>query len=275
MPALSPTMTQGNLVKWHVKEGQEVVAGTVLADIETDKATLAFENQEDGFVAKLLVPENTKDINIGTPVLVLVEDKVSITAFASFNAGGISKADQPADAPQFPSSKSSTTDSPHNLAPILDQTTANHRIGPAARMLLQESGLTMQQISPTGPRGIITKGDVLAAMESGMKPGKAAEQSQKANIAPETSATFPATHAVAAPTSAATISTSGADKFTDFPNTQIRKVIATRLLESKVTIPSLYLSMDAGLDEVMHLRKMLADQGIKVSWQGRKLNWIE
>ena len=88
MPALSPTMSQGNIAKWYVKVGDQVQPGSVLADIETDKATLAFENQEDGYVASILVPEGTKDIPIGRPVAVLVEEKADIAAFANFSAGG-------------------------------------------------------------------------------------------------------------------------------------------------------------------------------------------
>lgn len=111
MPALSPTMSQGNLAKWHVKEGEQVSAGSVLADIETDKATLAFENQDEGYVAKLLVLENTKDIPVGTPVLVLVEERECIPAFAGYGGAASaskpagSKAAAPAAAPQAPAAR--------------------------------------------------------------------------------------------------------------------------------------------------------------------------
>jgi pyruvate/2-oxoglutarate dehydrogenase complex dihydrolipoamide acyltransferase (E2) component len=80
MPALSPTMSQGNLTKWYVKVGDEVQPGTVIADVETDKATMAFENQDEGFVAKLLIPEGSKDVPIGTPVAILVERAEDIAA---------------------------------------------------------------------------------------------------------------------------------------------------------------------------------------------------
>ncbi len=90
MPALSPTMSQGNLAKWHVKPGDEVRPGTVLADVETDKATLAFENQDEGFIAKLLVADGARDIPIGQPVAVLVEEAENIAAFANYTLGGTS-----------------------------------------------------------------------------------------------------------------------------------------------------------------------------------------
>lgn len=86
MPALSPTMTQGNIASWQVSEGAEVTAGDIIADIETDKATLGWENQDDGFVAKLLKPSGSKDIPVGTPLVVLVEEKEHVGDFKDYKA---------------------------------------------------------------------------------------------------------------------------------------------------------------------------------------------
>lgn len=99
MPALSPTMSVGNIAKWQVKVGDEVRAGTMLAEVETDKATMGFENQDDGFVAKLLVPDGAKDVPVGQPVCVLVEDAAAIPAFANYLAGGSGGASTSAPAP--------------------------------------------------------------------------------------------------------------------------------------------------------------------------------
>lgn len=107
MPSLSPTMSQGNIVKWHVKAGDEVKPGTLLADVETDKATLGFENQDDGFVAKILVADGTKDIPVGTPVAVFVEDAGDVAAFANYAAGGAAKSAAPAAPPAAPSAAAS------------------------------------------------------------------------------------------------------------------------------------------------------------------------
>lgn len=90
MPALSPTMSQGNVAGWQVTEGTEITAGDILADIETDKATLPWENQDDGFIAKLLKPSGSKDIPVGTPLVVLVEEKAHISNFKDFKAEGTS-----------------------------------------------------------------------------------------------------------------------------------------------------------------------------------------
>lgn len=88
MPALSPTMTQGNIASWQVSEGAEVTAGDIIADIETDKATLGWENQDDGFIAKLLKPSGSKDIPVGTPLVVLVEEKEHVGDFKDYKAEG-------------------------------------------------------------------------------------------------------------------------------------------------------------------------------------------
>ena len=90
MPALSPTMSQGNVASWQVSEGAEISAGDILADIETDKATLPWENQDDGFIAKLLKPGGSKDIPVGTPLVVLVEEKEHIGDFKDFSPEGAS-----------------------------------------------------------------------------------------------------------------------------------------------------------------------------------------
>ncbi|KAI8466808.1 MAG: Lipoate acetyltransferase [Monoraphidium minutum] len=249
MPALSPTMTAGNVAAWHVAEGDEVSAGTVLADIETDKATLAFENQDDGFVAKLLVPSGAKDIPVGAPVILICEEKEHLAAFASYApAGGGAKVP------------------------------ANSRLGPAARWALAAAGLGVGDVTPTGPRGIVTKEDVLAAVAAGAKPSAAAAAAPAPAAAPK-----PAPAAAAAPAQPAAAAqppqqqqqqaaAAGGRRavgprvsYTDVPNSQVRRIIAKRLLESKQTAPALYVAADAKLDGVIALRKQLAAQGVKVS----------
>lgn len=100
MPALSPTMTQGNIAKWYVKVGDEISAGTVLADIETDKATLAFENQEDGFIAAIVRPEGSKDVPVGETVAIVVEEAADVAAFTNYSDSSASAA--PAAAAEAP-----------------------------------------------------------------------------------------------------------------------------------------------------------------------------
>lgn len=106
MPALSPTMTQGNIASWQVSEGAEVTAGDIIADIETDKATLGWENQDDGFIARLLRPSGSKDIPVGTPLVVLVEEKEHIGDFKDYKAEG-----PPAEAASTPQKDEASGDS--------------------------------------------------------------------------------------------------------------------------------------------------------------------
>jgi pyruvate dehydrogenase E2 component (dihydrolipoamide acetyltransferase) len=165
MPALSPTMSQGSIAAWHVSEGDAVSAGSVLADVETDKATLAFENQDDGFVAKLLVPSGARDVPVGAPVAVLVEEAEHVAAFADYAAPG-------GAAPEASAAGAGAAAAAPAAAAKAAAAPANFRLGPAARKALAEAGLTPGDIAaPSGPRGIIVKEDVLAAVAAGVKPG--------------------------------------------------------------------------------------------------------
>ncbi|KAL4449482.1 hypothetical protein ABPG77_007126 [Micractinium sp. CCAP 211/92] len=266
MPALSPTMSQGNLVAWHVKEGQEIAPGDVLADVETDKATLSWENQDEGFVAKLLVAEGAQNIAVGTPVALLVDEAEAVAAFKDYAPaaarGGAAEAAAPAAAEVPP---------PAPTAP------RNSRIGPAARTLLETSGIPAELVNPTGPNGIITKGDVLAAIEAGVKP-PAADKTKAAAAPPpqqpqqpqqqqqQQRQQAPADAAPRAPAAPAPPPQPPAGAtYTDVPNSQIRKIIAQRLQESKQTIPHLYVSADVDLEGVNGLRQALKQQGAKVS----------
>jgi pyruvate dehydrogenase E2 component (dihydrolipoamide acetyltransferase) len=157
-------MEMGNIISWGVKEGDEVTAGTVLAEIETDKATLAFENQDEGFIAKILAPAGSKDVKVGQLVAIIVEDAESIPAFASFSADGTSSS----SAQQPPAAAAAAAAA---AAPSQQQRVkANFRLGPAARKALAEAGLGPGDVNPTGPNNIITKADVLAAVAAGVKP---------------------------------------------------------------------------------------------------------
>ncbi|KAL6764679.1 Lipoate acetyltransferase [Haematococcus lacustris] len=288
MPSLSPTMEKGNIVAWKFKPGDAIKPGDVLTDIETDKATMAFENQEDGVLAKILMPDGSKDVPVGAPVAVIVEDATSVPQFADFTAGQpVPQAGAASSAPAAPSPPAAPATAAAGPQPGAAKVVANHRMGPAARMLLQGAGLTAADISaPTGPRDIITKGDVLAAIEAGVKPGSrqpaAAASVPNSQMPPAEASTVAAPESAApkaaAPKAAATppsvpppnggappAAAVGGGEYEDIPNSQIRKIIAQRLLASKVGIPALYLSADVVMDELLGLRKALAARDIKVS----------
>jgi hypothetical protein len=288
MPALSPTMTQGNVAAWHVKEGDAVGAGTSLADIETDKATMTFENQDDGFVAKLVVPSGAKDVPVGAPVAILVEEADQVAAFANWapppgvGPSSVAAADAAKPSPASSSSSPAAAAAAGGGAGGGPMVAANFRLGPAARKALAEAGLSLEDIrAPTGPRGIVTKEDVDAAVAAGTKPAggrpaaaAAAAASQPAAPTASKPAAAAAAAAAAPPAAAASAAAAAAPaprrgaggprvSYTDVPNSQVRRIIAKRLLESKQQYPALYASADAPLDAVQALRKTLAAQ---VGW---------
>lgn len=250
MPALSPTMSLGNLVEWKVTEGQAIAAGDVLAEIETDKATLSWENQDDGYVAKLLVPAGTQGIKVGQPVAIVVDEEDQIAAFKSFSTAGGS-----VETNKEESSSGSSSEKQDSL-----------RLAPSARHLLEEHHISVEQVEPTGPHGIVTKGDVLAVINSKDVNLKSEDRSPKPSK-PPTKVESPTQAkplveekpAVESPSRSAQVS------YVDVPTSQIRRIIAQRLLESKSSIPHMYVSSDVELDAIMQLRESLRQQNIKVS----------
>lgn len=247
MPALSPTMNQGNIVKWRKKEGDKIEVGDVICEIETDKATVEFESLEEGFLAKILVAEGSKEVAVGQPIAVTVEDPNDIEAVKTSVTGGSGVKDEK------PVKKSTPND-------IKMQKTSFNRISPAAKLLIAEHGLDTSSITASGPRGTLLKGDVLAAMKSGKGSAKISE-SQKSSPSPTTQ---PQTFSSSSVGSKSIVQQT--DAYEDFPNSQIRKVIATRLLESKQSTPHLYLSTDVILDPLLSFRKELKEKyDVKVS----------
>ncbi|CAM0911286.1 unnamed protein product [Alopecurus aequalis] len=247
MPALSPTMNQGNITKWRKQEGDKIEVGDVICEIETDKATLEFESLEEGYLAKILVPEGSKDVQVGQPIFVTVEDSEDIEKIpADTSFRGEHEEDQ--------SSGSAAQTVEVDAA---EQSPALRHISPAAKMLIKEHGLNVSLLKASGPRGTLLKGDVLAAL----KP-VTASSSAKEKTAPATPSPQPARDS-----QAQSLTTSQkSDTFEDMTNTQIRKVIAKRLLESKQTTPHLYLSKDVILDPLLAFRNELKEQhGVKVS----------
>ncbi|XP_059307634.1 dihydrolipoyllysine-residue acetyltransferase component 1 of pyruvate dehydrogenase complex, mitochondrial isoform X2 [Lycium ferocissimum] len=248
MPALSPTMNQGNIAKWRKKEGDKIEVGDILCEIETDKATLEFESLEEGFLAKIVAPEGSKDVAVGQPIAITVEDENDIEAVRTSSSGSNVVKEE----------KSVRHDAP---AELRTQATGFNRISPAAKMLIMEHGLDASSIPASGPRGTLLKGDVLAALKSGKG---------STNISPMKKATPspPQVDQQATPTKPLGLKSDGQQKdaYEDLPNSQIRKVIAARLLESKQSTPHLYLSTDVILDPLLFFRKKLKEKyDVKVS----------
>ena len=243
MPALSPTMTEGNLAKWHKKEGDAVESGDVLAEIETDKATMEVEAVEEGILGKIVVPEGTADVAVNAVIALLLEDGEDASALDGADTSGGAAAPAPtADAPKAAPATPA--------APAAAPAASGDRViaSPLAKRIAAQEGLSLSAISGSGPRGRVVKRDVDAALASGT--GKAAPSAASAT----TGASAPA----AAPTPA-----QGDPVFANMPdfeavaNSSMRKVIASRLTASARDIPHFNISIDVEIDKLLAARKDL------------------
>lgn len=251
MPALSPTMNQGNIARWRKNEGDKIEVGDVLCEIETDKATLEFESLEEGFLAKILAPEGSKDVLVGRPIAITVENPDDVKSIPADICKGF-------EAKGEESTKEWTDTAEHKVS----IPKANFsRISPSAKLLIAHHGLEPSSLWASGPRGTLLKGDVLAAIKSGVQ-STGAHKSDQELVAASTSTLKPTVHQL----SQSAVPLHDTDTHEDFLNSQIRKVIAKRLLESKQHIPHLYLSSDVILDPLLAFRKELKEQyNVKVS----------
>jgi pyruvate dehydrogenase E2 component (dihydrolipoamide acetyltransferase) len=253
MPALSPTMEEGTLAKWLVKEGDAVKSGDILAEIETDKATMEFEAVDEGTIAKILVPDGTDGVKVGAVIAVIAGEGEDVSAAASAPAKADPKAEAPAPRAEAP--KAETPAPAPAAAPAPAPAPQNKPEGdrvkasPLARRLAEAQGIDLAALQGSGPGGRIVKADLDGA--AGKPPSR------------------PAAPAASAPAAAAPALVE-----TDIPHEEIklsnmRKTIARRLTEAKQTIPHIYLTVDVQLDALLKLRgelnKGLEGRGIKLS----------
>uniref|UniRef100_A0A8K9UD02 Acetyltransferase component of pyruvate dehydrogenase complex n=1 Tax=Oncorhynchus mykiss TaxID=8022 RepID=A0A8K9UD02_ONCMY len=253
LPALSPTMTMGTVQRWEKKVGEKLSEGDLLAEIETDKATIGFEVQEEGYLAKIMVSEGTRDVPLGAPLCIIVEKESDIAAFSDYveAAGTDVSTPPPAPAPAPVVAPTPAAASPAHVAPA---TPRKGRVfaSPLAKKLAAEKGIDLAQVSGSGPDGRVTRKDI----ETFVPPKAAPAPVAAAPPSPASHAPTPAP-GVAVPTGT----------FTDVPISNIRRVIAQRLMQSKQTIPHYYLSVDVNMDQVLELRTELnvKAQNIKLS----------
>lgn len=267
MPALSPTMEEGTLSKWLVKEGDEVVSGDLLAEIETDKATMEFEAVDEGTIAKIVVAEGTDNVKVGEVIAVIAEEGEDVAAVLK---GNESSAETVKSKPKPQESAKKSAPVPQKVAENLQEeppkvtdsapkvaaSAANGtrvKVSPLARRLAEHKGVDLTAIGGSGPGGRIIKADIDAA-EGG------------------TAKAAPALAPTAAP-QAAPAAKPAANDF-DIPHTSeklsgMRKTIARRLTEAKQTIPHIYLTVDIELDKLLKLRSelnaTLEPRGVKLS----------
>jgi pyruvate dehydrogenase E2 component (dihydrolipoamide acetyltransferase) len=247
MPALSPTMTEGTLARWLKKEGETIKAGDVIAEIETDKATMEVEAVDEGVLGKILVPGGTEGVKVNDVIAVLVEPGEAAPAGAAPAAPKPVAAPAPAAAPPTPASSS--------MSPALVAAPPQNKdrvfASPLARRMAQQAGLDLTTVTGSGPQGRIVKADVEAAMNRPAAPTRAAAPvTVPAGMPAAAPAPKPAPVAITAPVNAV-------------PNSSMRKVIARRLSESKATIPHFYVAMDIELDALLKLRAELNAQAPK------------
>ncbi|MCK0128369.1 pyruvate dehydrogenase complex dihydrolipoamide acetyltransferase [Erythrobacter sp. F6033] len=246
MPALSPTMEEGTLAKWLVKVGDTVQSGDIMAEIETDKATMEFEAVDEGVLAAIAVDEGTENVKVGTVIAMLAEDGED-AGDVSLPTGAPAAAPAATENTSTAEAKSAPAAAP---APAPAQASAGDRViaSPLAKRIAAQKGIDLASVSGTGPHGRIVKADVegvdaSAAAPKSAAPAKAASPAQAANE-------FDA-------------------PFEEQKLNNVRKVIARRLTEAKQEIPHIYLTVDVRLDPLLALRKQLnasleAD-GVKLS----------
>jgi pyruvate dehydrogenase E2 component (dihydrolipoamide acetyltransferase) len=251
MPALSPTMEEGTLAKWLIKAGDTVKSGDLMAEIETDKATMEFEAVDEGVIAEIVVPEGTDNVKVGQVIAILAVEGEDASA---------AKAAPKAEAPKAEAPKAEAAPAPTRApaapaatpAPSAAASDDRVKASPLARRIAAERGVDLASVVGSGPNGRIVRADV-----EGAKPGAAAPA---AASAPTEAATAPAPAKPAA--------------IPDIPHeatklSNVRKTIARRLTESKQQVPHIYLTVDIRLDALLKLRadlnKSLEPRGVKLS----------
>ncbi|MEX0348020.1 MAG: pyruvate dehydrogenase complex dihydrolipoamide acetyltransferase [Paracoccaceae bacterium] len=258
MPALSPTMEEGTLAKWLVKEGDTVSSGDLLAEIETDKATMEFEAVDEGIVGKILVAEGTEGVQVNTPIAVLLEEGESADDIAT----------SPAKAPEAaPAADAGNKAAPAGgsaapaPAPAAAKSADGTRIfaSPLARRIAAQKGLDLSQIKGSGPHGRIVKADVEGASPTAAKPAPAAAAPTAA----------PAAAPASGPSADMVARMYEGREYEEVALDGMRKTIAARLTEAKQSIPHFYLRRDIKLDALLKFRsqlnKQLESRGTKLS----------
>ena len=253
MPALSPTMEEGTLSRWLVKEGDSVSSGDLLAEIETDKATMEFEAIDDGIVTKLLVAAGTDGVKVGTVIAMIQgEDEVAAPA-PKLTAPAAPKSETPKPVPILSSSVERQVSATQAIKHLENVQNDRIKASPLAKRIATNNGLDLAGVIGTGPNGRIVKADIEAL--SGEARSPSTPQEREPSLRQET------------PAPAFTIDTDIPHEVIKLSN--MRKTIARRLTESKQQVPHIYLTVDVRLDTLLKLRSelnaSLEPRGIKLS----------
>jgi pyruvate dehydrogenase E2 component (dihydrolipoamide acetyltransferase) len=242
MPALSPTMTEGNLAKWLKKEGDTVKAGDVIAEIETDKATMEVEAVDEGILGKILVPAGTEKVPVNDVIALLLEEGESASDLKTASAAPAKKETKPAEAPQAAAKQATSTPASKPAAAPAASPGGRVFASPLARRIAAEKGINLSSVQGSGPHGRIVKADLEKA-----PAGKAAAS----GAAPRPASSGP---------DAKQLADLLGMTYKEIPNNNIKKITAQRLLESKITVPHFYLTIDCVIDSLLASRKELNDK---------------
>lgn len=246
MPALSPTMTEGTLAKWVKKEGDTIEAGDVIAEIETDKATMEVEAVDEGTLAKILIDEGTQGVAVNKMIAVLLEEGESDSELEAFlkdgtkaqdNAKPVSKEMQQPKTEEKTQPKPASAPAPNNSNRVF--------ASPLAKRLAKDAGIDIASVKGSGPKGRVVKADIENAKKNGTAQNAATAQgsarSKPASSGPD----------------ARQLADMLGMEYEAFANNNMRKTIASRLLESKQTVPHFYLSVECHLDNLLAIRKQM------------------
>jgi pyruvate dehydrogenase E2 component (dihydrolipoamide acetyltransferase) len=242
MPALSPTMEKGNLAKWLKKEGDTIKSGDIIAEIETDKATMEVEAVDEGILARIVVPEGTADVAVNEIIGVIAAEGEDAKAAAAPTKAEAPKAEAPKAAPAAAAPAA---------APVASSGERPFA-SPLARRLAKEAGLDLSKVQGSGPHGRIVEKDVEAAKTGG--GAKAAPAVAPATAAPAAAPKPAAAPLATGPSDEQVKKLFAADSYEEVPHDGMRKTIARRLLEAKQTVPHFYVTVDCELDALLKLR---------------------
>jgi pyruvate dehydrogenase E2 component (dihydrolipoamide acetyltransferase) len=259
MPALSPTMEEGTLAKWLVKEGDTVSSGDVMAEIETDKATMEFEAVDEGIIGKIVIAEGTESVKVNAVIAVLLEDGEGVSDIGAAPAPKAEPVAPTAASAEAAPAGGSEKVTAAPAAPVKDGTRVFAT--PLARRIAADKGIDLAAISGSGPHGRIVKADVETVQPSAKPAATAAAPAEKAAAPAAAMATGPSTETV--------LKTYADRPYEEIALNGMRKIIAARLTEAKQTVPHFYLRRDINLDALLKFRsqlnKQLEPRGVKLS----------
>jgi pyruvate dehydrogenase E2 component (dihydrolipoamide acetyltransferase) len=249
MPALSPTMEKGNLAKWLKKEGDTIKSGDVIAEIETDKATMEVEAVDEGILAKIVVAAGTEDVPVNQLIGLIAGEGEDVKAVAAGGGAAAPAASAAASAPAAAAPAASAAPAPVTQAAAPVPATGGSRVfaSPLAKRIAKDAGINLAGLAGSGPHGRVVMADVEAARAGGGAKAPAS------NVIPMPGAAAPAATA-SGPSADAVKKLFAEGSYEEVPHDGMRKTIARRLLESKQTVPHFYLTVDCELDALLALR---------------------